>query len=135
MIPRLKGIIAHGHDTKLPGEDGEGMTASWGTRPSSMVKPFEEDSEDTSTHGWGNKPNPGKDLVPTHGWGNRPNPKEESHVRQRGRQSGLGKVYTYLAEDEDQTRGCGDMGDEYFDGRRGAAKGGQTDGYVHSVSS
>ena len=51
MILRLKGVIAHDHDTKLPGEYGEGATAGWGTRPSPKVKPFEEDSEDILTCG------------------------------------------------------------------------------------
>ena len=43
MIPRLKGAIAHSHDTKLPGEDSEEATTDWGTKPSRKVKPFGED--------------------------------------------------------------------------------------------
>ena len=78
---RLKGVITHGHDTKLPGEDGDGAAACWGTKPSLKARPLEEDSRDAPTCGWGNRPNPGKDPTPAHGWGNRPNPKKESHVR------------------------------------------------------
>ena len=51
MIPILKGVIAHSHDTKLPGEDGEDMATGWGTRPSPKVKPFENDLRDTLTRG------------------------------------------------------------------------------------
>ena len=65
MIPRLKGVIAHGHDTKLPGEDGEDAAIDWGTRPSPKAKLFEEDLRDILTHDWGNKPNPEKDPTPT----------------------------------------------------------------------
>ena len=124
MIPRLKGVIVHDHDTKFLGENGEGATTGWRTKPNPKAKPFEEDPEDTLTHGWGNRPNPGKDPTPAHGWGNRPNPKKKSHIHQRGRQSGLGKVYTHLTVDEDQTRGHVDMVDGYSDGCRGAANGG-----------
>ena len=77
MIPRLKGVIAYGHDTKLPREYGEDVTIGWGTRPSPKVKPFEEDPKDISTRGWGNIPNPGKHPTPTCGWGNRPKPKKD----------------------------------------------------------
>ena len=49
MILRFKGSIAHGHDTKLLGEDGEDVTTGWGTKPSPKVKPFEEDHTDTPT--------------------------------------------------------------------------------------
>ena len=80
MILRLKGIIAHGHDNKLLGEDGEGMTSGWGTKPSPKAKPVEEDPRDASTRGLGNRPNPEKDPTPAHGWRNRPNPKKESHI-------------------------------------------------------
>ena len=51
MIPRLKGAIAHDHDIKLPGKDGEDAATSWGTRPSPKVKPFEEGPGDTLTCG------------------------------------------------------------------------------------
>ena len=51
MIPRLKGVIAHDHDTKLLGKYGEGMATSWGTRPSPKVKPLEEDPGDALTRG------------------------------------------------------------------------------------
>ena len=60
MIPRLKGIIAHDYDTKLLGEDGEGVAAGWGIRPSQKMKPFEEDPRDAPTYGWGNSPSPGR---------------------------------------------------------------------------
>ena len=80
MIPRLKGVITHDHDTKILGKNGEGAATGWGTIPSPKARPFEEDSRDAPTCGWWNKPNAGKDLVPAHGWGNRPNPKKESHV-------------------------------------------------------
>ena len=88
MIQRLKGVIAHSHNTKLPGEDGEGVAAGWGTRPSPKAKPFEENPKDTLTCGWGN----------------RPNPKKESHVRQRGGQNRPGRMYTHSTADGDQTR-------------------------------
>ena len=67
MILRLKGVIAHGHDTKLPRKDGEGAAAGWGTRPSPQVKPLEEDLGDSSTHGRGNRPNLEKDPTPSYG--------------------------------------------------------------------
>ena len=67
MILRLKGIIAHDHDTKLPGEYGEGVAAGWGIKPSPKVKPFKEDPGDSPTYGWGNIPNPRKDLTLAHG--------------------------------------------------------------------
>ena len=51
MISRLKGFIAHGHDTKLLGEDGEDAATGWGTRLSPKAKPIREGSGDTSTHG------------------------------------------------------------------------------------
>ena len=108
MILRSKGVITHEHDTKLPGEDGEGATADWGTRPSPKAKLLEEDPKDAPTHGRGNKPNPEKDPTLAYGWGNRPDPKKESHVCRRGRQNGLGKVYTYPATEEGQTRGSED---------------------------
>ena len=76
MIPRLKGAIAHNHDTKLLGEDDEDSSIGWGTRPSPKAKPFGEDPRDTLTRGQGNRPNPKKDPTPTYGWGNRPNPKK-----------------------------------------------------------
>ena len=66
MILRLKSVIAHDHDTKLPEEDGEGSTAGWGTRPSPKVKPFEEDPGDTPTRDWRNRPNLGKDPILAH---------------------------------------------------------------------
>ena len=107
MIPRLKGVIAYGHDTKLPGEDGEGATTDWGTIPNPKAKLL-EDPRDALTHGRGNRPNPGKDPTLAYGWGNRPNPKKESHVRRRGRGSGPGKVYTHPTTNGDQTGGCED---------------------------
>ena len=61
MIPRPRGAIAHGLDTKLPGEDGEDAATNWGPRPSPEAKHFRKDPEDTLTHGWGNRPNPKKD--------------------------------------------------------------------------
>ena len=67
MIPRLKGVITHDHDTKLQGKDGEGATTCWGTRPSPKEKPFEEDPKDTPTRGRRNKPNPRKDPIPAYG--------------------------------------------------------------------
>ena len=73
MIPRLKSVIAHGHDTKPPEEDGEDTVTSWGTKPSPKAKRFEENLADTPTRGWGNIPNPRKDPTLTRGWGNRPN--------------------------------------------------------------
>ena len=76
MIPRLKGIIAHDHNAKFLGEDGEVTASSRGTRLSPKVKPFGEDPRDTSTRGWRNRPNHEKDLAPTCDWGNRPNPKK-----------------------------------------------------------
>ena len=66
MILRFKDVITHGRDTKLPGEDGEGAKTDLGTSASPKVKPFEEDSKDTLTCGWGNKPNPEKDLTLVH---------------------------------------------------------------------
>ena len=104
MIPRLKGVIAHGHNTKLPREDGEGAAAGWGTRPNPKAKPFVEDPRD----------------APTCGWGNRPNPKKKLHVHRRGRWSRLGNLYTHLTANGDQTRGREDTTDGYSDGRRDA---------------
>ena len=101
MIPRLKGVIAHSHDTKLLGEDGEGSTAGWGTRPSPKVKLFKKDLGDTPTRGLGNRTNPEKDLTPAHGWGTDPTLRRSPTF---GR--GSGKVYTHPAVDEDQTDGC-----------------------------
>ena len=126
MIPRLKGIIAHSHDTKLLGEDGEGVTAGWGTRPSPKTKPVEEDPRNTPTRGWGNIPKLKKDPTLAHGWGYRPNPR-------RGRWSGPGKVCTHLMVDKDQTRCCGDTTDRYSYGYRGPTNEGQTNGWMHSV--
>ena len=123
MIPRLKGVIAHDHDTKLPGENGEAAATSWGTRPSPKVKPFEKDLGDYSTRGRKNRQNLGKDPTLAYGWGNRPNPKKEFHVCRRGRQSGSRKVYTHPTADGDQTEGRGDMVDRYSDGHRGATMG------------
>ena len=77
MIPRLKGVIVHGHDTRLPGEDGEDMAIGWETRPSPKTKSFEEDPRDVSTRSWGNRPNPGKDPILARGWRNSPNPKKD----------------------------------------------------------
>ena len=51
MIPRLKGAIAHDHNTKLLGEDGEDAETSWATGPNPKVKPFGEDPGDTPTYG------------------------------------------------------------------------------------
>ena len=51
MIPRLKGAISHGPDTKLPEEDGEDAMTSWGTKPSPKAKPFREDLGDTLAPG------------------------------------------------------------------------------------
>ena len=51
MIPRLKGVIAHDHDTKLPGENGKDVATGWGTKPSPKVKNFGEDLRDTLTRG------------------------------------------------------------------------------------
>ena len=51
MIPRLKDVIAHDHDTKLLGEDGGDAAIGWGTRPSPKEKPFGEDPGDTLTCG------------------------------------------------------------------------------------
>ena len=101
MILILKDVIAHDHDTKLLGGDGEDAAAGWGSRPSPKAKPFEEDLGDAPTYGWGNIPNPRKDPTLAHGWGNKPNPKKKSHVNRCGRRSGLGKVYTYPAVDGD----------------------------------
>ena len=69
MIPRLKGVIAHSHDTKVLGEDGEDLTIGQGTRLSPKAKPFEEDPRDTPTCGLWNRPNPKKDStgVKVHG--------------------------------------------------------------------
>ena len=77
MIPRLKGVIAHYHDTKLSRENSEDATAGWGTKPNPKAKSFKEDPGDTLTCGWGNRPNPGKDFAPALGWGNRPNHKKD----------------------------------------------------------
>ena len=121
MILRLKGVITHDHNTKLPREDGESTAAGWGIKPSPKEKPFEEDPEEAPTRGWGNRPNPRKDPNLAHGWGNRPNPKKESHIRRRGRRTGPRKVNTHLTVHRDQTRGSGDMVDGYSYGRSGAA--------------
>ena len=51
MILRLKGVIAHDHDTKLPGKDGEDAAIGWGTEPNPKAKFFEEDPRDTPTCG------------------------------------------------------------------------------------
>ena len=51
MILRLKGVIAHKHDIKLLGEDGEGAVVGWETRFSPKAKPFEEDPGDALTIG------------------------------------------------------------------------------------
>ena len=67
MISRLKGVIAHGHDTKLPREDSDSATVGWGTRPSSKVKPFEEDPGDALTYGREDRPNPEKNPTPVYG--------------------------------------------------------------------
>ena len=77
MIPRLKGVIAYGHNPKLPREDGEDATIGSGTRPSPKAKSFEEDPRDTLTHGWGNIPNPEKNSTLVHSGGNRPIPKKD----------------------------------------------------------
>ena len=61
MIPRLKGVITHDHDTKLLREDGEDVVTGWGTKHSPKAKLFEDDPEDTLTRGWGNRPKPKKD--------------------------------------------------------------------------
>ena len=63
MILRLKDAIAHGHNTKLPREDGEDAAIGWGTKPSPKAKPFKENPRDTLTRGWGNRPNPQKNLT------------------------------------------------------------------------
>ena len=63
MIPRLKGVIAHSHHTKLPREDGEDASTDWGTRPIPKAKPFGEDPRDTLNRSWGNKPNPKKNST------------------------------------------------------------------------
>ena len=97
MIMRLKGVIAHSHDTKIPRENSVG----WGTRPNPKVKPFEEDSGGASTCGWGNRPNPEKDPTLARGWRNRLNPKKESHVRLHGRLSGPRKAYNHFAVNVD----------------------------------
>ena len=76
MIPRLKGVITHDHDTKLLGEDGDATIRGWGTKPSPKEKSFGEDPGDTPTRGWGNRLNPEKDPTSAYGWGNRPNPKK-----------------------------------------------------------
>ena len=81
MILRLKGVIAHDHDTKVPGEYGEGAAVGWGTRPNPKAKPLEEYPRDAPTHRRGNRPNPEKDPTSSYGWGNGPNPKKESHIR------------------------------------------------------
>ena len=67
MILRLKGIIIHDHDTKLPGEDGEGMIVGWGTRPSPKAKPLEKDPRDALTHDRGNIPNLRKNPTSAYG--------------------------------------------------------------------
>ena len=69
MILRLKGVITHDHDTKLPREDGEGAAVGWGTRPSPKAKTHEEYLGDAPTHGRGNKTNLRKDPTPAFGWG------------------------------------------------------------------
>ena len=101
MISRLKGAIAHSHDTKLLGEDGEDAAAGWGTKPSLKAKHFEEDPKDASTYGWRNIPKSRKNPTPAYGWGNRPNPKKKSHVCQYRRWSEPGKVYTHPVADGD----------------------------------
>ena len=63
MIPILKGAIAYNNDNKILGEDGEDAATDWGTKPSPKAKPLGDDPEDTPTHGWGNSPNPKKDLA------------------------------------------------------------------------
>ena len=70
MIPRLRGAITHGPDTKLLGEDGEDAATDWGARPCPEAKPFGKDPGDTLTHGRGNKPNPKKDPtgIKVQGW-------------------------------------------------------------------
>ena len=120
MIPRLKGVITHDHDTKLPVEDGEDSATGSGTRPNPKMKSFEENPIDIPTGGWGNRPNPGKDHTPTCGWGNKPNPKNESHVRQHRRRTRPEKVYTYPVVGEDHTSGCRDRTHGYSDGRMSA---------------
>ena len=89
----MKGVIAHDHDTKLLGEDGEGVTIGCGTRHSPKAKPFEENPRDTLTCGWGNRPNPEKDPTSAYGWGNRPNPKKNpTGIEVQGRHNNrLGK--------------------------------------------
>ena len=77
MIPILKDVITHDHDTKLSRRRGEDATISRVIRPSPKEKSFKEDPEDTLTHGWGNRPNLGKDHTLAHGLGNRPNPKKD----------------------------------------------------------
>ena len=101
MIPRLKGIIIHGHDTKLLGEDGEDTTTGWGTRPNPKAISFEEEPGDTPTCGWGNRPNPEKDPTLARGWGNRPNPKKDPagikvHGRHNNQLGNGGKVRSTL---------------------------------------
>ena len=158
MIPRLKGIIDHSHDTKLLEEDGEDAEADWGTRPSPKAKPFREDPRDTPTCVWGNKPNPKKDSIGIDVQGRRNNrlekgeegksvlipPKakptrrvsrqstrKKSYVRQRGKQSSPKKVYTRSTTSKGQTNGCGNTAGGYPVSRRGAAVGEQTDGCIH----
>ena len=61
MIPRLRGVITHNTDTKLPGEDGEDAATDWWTRPSLEAKSFGKGPGDTPTYDWGNIPKPKKD--------------------------------------------------------------------------
>ena len=99
MILRLKGVIAHDHDTKLLGEDGEGTAIGRGTRPSPKAKPLEEDPRDAPTHGRANRPNPKKDPTPAYGRGEQTKPKRKSHIHRCGRRRGLGKAYTHPTAD------------------------------------
>ena len=133
MILRLKGVITHGHDTKLLRKDSEGAATGWGTRPSLKVRPFKENFGDFPTCGWGNKHNPRKDPTLAHGWGNRPKPEKEFHIRQHRRRSGPGKAYTHPAAEVDMTGSCGDTANGYSDGQVGAINWEQTGGYMHSV--
>ena len=160
MTLRLKGCIAHSHDTKLLGEDGEDTTIDLGTRPSPRVKPFGEDLRDILTHSWGNIPKPKKDSIgidvqgpcnnqleemgevesifippkvkPTYG-ASRQSFRKESHIRRNGKRSGPRKVYTHPTVGRGQTKGCGNTTDRYPIDRGGVAIGGQTDGCIHSI--
>ena len=69
--------MAHGHVTKLLGEDGDDVATSQATKPNPKAKPFGGDLGDILTRGWRNRPNPWKDPTPTRGQGNRPNPKKD----------------------------------------------------------